>query len=138
MNASSILLPMLVQISLTLLVLLFLGVRKKKALKTGNVDITKTALNNSAWPDDVVKVSNNIANQFQTPNLFYVLCIIFYLTNSVSTLVLVFSWVYVVTRIIHAYVHMNSNYVPVRLSLFIVGTVCLISMTVTAFINISF
>ena len=76
MNASTILLPLLVQISLTLIMFLLLGVRKTKAIKAGGVDRKATALNNSAWPEDVVKVSNNIANQFQTPVLFYVIGIL--------------------------------------------------------------
>ncbi|MDQ7048323.1 MAG: hypothetical protein Q9M92_01810 [Enterobacterales bacterium] len=77
MNASSILLPVLIQIALTLVVFLMLGMRKTAAIKAGGVDRKKTALDNSAWPEPVVKVSNNIANQFQTPILFYVLCVLF-------------------------------------------------------------
>ena len=135
MNASTILLPLLVQISLTLIMFLILGVRKTKAIKAGGVDRKATALNNSAWPEDVVKVSNNIANQFQTPVLFYVICILFYLTNQVSLTVLVLAWIYSASRIIHAFIHSGSNFVPARFMVFTLGVVCLIAMTVIAFIN---
>lgn len=135
MSNSTILLPMLVQISLTLFIFILLGIRKNSAIKAGGVDRGKAALDNSAWPVDVVKVSNNIANQFQTPVLFYILCTMFYLIDSVTTLVYVLAWVYSITRILHAFVHVNSNFVPARLSLFMIGVVCLIVMTVLAFIN---
>jgi len=135
MNPSTILLPVLIQIALTLVVFLMLGMRKTAAIKAGGVDRKKTALDNSAWPEPVVKVSNNIANQFQTPVLFYILSILFYLTNTVSLTVLVLAWVYTVSRLIHAFVHTGSNFVPLRFGLFLIGVVSLITMTVFAFLN---
>ena len=136
MNFSNILLPVLIQVSLTLIMFLILGFRKTGAIKAGGVDRAKTALDNSAWPEDVVKVSNNIANQFQTPILFYTLCILFYVTNTVSTLILVLAWLYVLTRLVHAYVHITSNFVPVRFKTFIISVLTLIIMTVVAFLNL--
>ncbi len=136
MNFTTILLPVLIQITLTLLVFLILGARKIKAIKAGGVDRQKTALDNSAWPEDVVKVSNNIANQFQTPVLFYVLSMLFYFTQQVSTTVLVLAWVYALSRLAHAYVHIHSNYVPLRFNIFTLGVLCLIVMTVLAFLKL--
>lgn len=136
MNFSSILLPVLIQISLTLIMFLILGVRKGRAVKAGEVDGKKAALNNSAWPNEVVKVSNNIANQFQIPVLFYVLSILFYVTNTVSIIVLITAWVFAISRLAHAYVHIGSNFIPARFSLFMIGVVCLFVMLVFAFINL--
>ncbi len=136
MNLSNILLPVLIQVSLTMIVFLILGVRKSKAVKAGEVDLKKAALNNSAWPDDVIKVSNNIANQFQTPILFYVLCIFFFITNTVNTIVIVLAWIYAISRLIHAYVHIGSNYVPARFSIFIIGVISLFMMLIMAFMAI--
>jgi len=136
MNFSSILFPVLIQVTLTLIMFLILGARKTKAIKLGGVDRQKTALDNSAWPEEVVKVSNNIANQFQTPNLFYVLSILFYVTNTVTVPVLILAWAYSISRVAHAFVHIGSNFVPARFSIFLIGVVCLIAMTVMAFVNL--
>jgi len=136
MNFSNILFPVLIQISLTLVVFIVLLVRKVKAIKAGGVDRKKTALDNSAWPENVVKVSNNIANQFQTPVLFYVLCILFQITNTVTAPVLMLAWVFTISRLIHAYIHIGSNFVPARFIMFILGVLCLIAMIMFAFINI--
>jgi hypothetical protein len=59
--------PVLMQILLILLMYTLLGYRKAKAAKTGNVNLKTTALDNKAWPDAVLKVSNNIDNQFEIP-----------------------------------------------------------------------
>lgn len=129
MDSTLILWPVIIQIILTISLFLVLGARKAKAIKSGGVDREMTALNNDAWPDDVRKVSNNIQNQFQTPILFYVLSIAFVVTNTVSVTVLALAWGYAVSRIIHAYVHTSSNYVPVRFKVFIAGFLCLIGLT---------
>ena len=135
MNNASILLPMLIQVSLTLFIFILLGVRKTGAIKAGGVDREKTALDNSAWPMDVIKVSNNIANQFQTPVIFFVLCSLFYMTDTVTMPIYVLAWVYSITRLMHAFVHVSSNFVPARFGLFMIGVICLIAMTVFAFLN---
>lgn len=122
--------PMAIQILLTLLVFIPLGKRKKAAVDAGTADLSRTALDNSAWPDEVLKVSNNIQNQFQLPVLFYALCLGFMVNNSVSLLVVGLAWTFSVTRIAHAYVHINSNYIPHRMGLFSLGLVCLLVMTI--------
>jgi hypothetical protein len=137
MNSNMILWPLIVQISLTFWVFILLGIRKGKALKAGGVDRQKTALNNTAWPEDVVKVSNNIANQFQTPVLFYALCLAFMSINGVTQFVLGLASLYSLSRLIHAYVHVGSNYVPMRLRSFMIGILILMAMTITLIIQIT-
>jgi len=132
MNSNLIFLPVLTQLSITIAGFMLLGVRKAKAIKTGNVDQTKTALDNDAWPDYVLMVSNNIRNQFQVPVLFYVLCFVFYSINAVTTTVLYLAWAFVISRIIHAYIHMSTNYVPARFRVFIVGFLIMVIMFIMA------
>jgi len=130
MNANEIFLPVLVQILITITGFMLLGVRKTRAVKTGQVDLDKTALDNDAWPDYVLMVSNNIRNQFQVPVLFYVLCFLLYSIDAVSTTVLYLAWAFVISRAIHAYIHMSSNFVPARFSVFTIGFLIMIAMFV--------
>lgn len=132
MDPKQIFLPVLVQILITIAGFMLLGVRKAKALKAGGIDSTKTSLDNDAWPEYVLKVSNNIRNQFQIPVLFYVLCFMFYAINAVTTTVVYLAWAFVISRIIHAYIHMGSNYVPARFRVFTIGFVLMTIMTILA------
>ena len=132
MDPKQIFWPVLVQILLTIVGFMLMGVQKAKAVKANDVDMTKTALNNDAWPEYVMKITNNVRNQFQVPLLFYVLCFVFYSINAVTTTVLYLAWAFVITRIIHAYIHMSSNYVPARFRVFTLGFVILVVMTVFA------
>lgn len=128
MNINHIIWPVLAQIFLTLILFIILGVRKAKAVKAGEVNRQQAALNNQVWPQDVVKVSNNIANQFETPVLFYVLCLVMHSINSVGLIAIGLAWLFALSRFAHAYVHIGSNYVPMRLRLFLVGCFVLIAM----------
>lgn len=132
MNSSLIFWPVLIQIAITVVGYVLMGVRKAKAIKTGSVDLTKTALDNDAWPDYVVQVNNNVRNQFQVPVLFYMLCLVFYSIDAVSITVLSLAWVFVVSRIMHAYIHMTTNYVPARFRAFLTGLVIVVIMTIFA------
>ena len=130
MNSNHIIWPVLAQIFLTLIMLTILGVRKAKAVKAGEVNRQQAALNNQVWPEYVVKVSNNIANQFEMPVLFYVLCLVLYNINAAGMVSILLAWLFVLSRFAHAYVHIGSNYVPMRLRLFLVGCFILIAMLI--------
>ncbi len=130
MNSINIFWPVLAQIFLTLAMFIMLGVRKVKAVKAGEVNRRQAALNNRVWPEDVVKVSNNIANQFEAPMLFYVLCLALYSINAAGMAAIALAWLFTLSRYAHAYVHIGSNYVPIRFRLFMVGCLVLIGMLI--------
>ena len=113
------------QLLIPILVLLLNGKRKSADVKSGNFDREKAAMNNEAWSKPVVLTSKNLANQFQLPVIFYVLCLILASIDAVTMTVLVVAWLFVVTRYIHAYVHVSTNYVPVRMRVFLLGTLFL-------------
>lgn len=130
MSSHYILWPVLAQVFLTLSLFVLLGMKKASTVKAGEVDRKQAAIDNRAWPEAVVKVSNNIANQFEVPVLFYLLCMLLYGINAVGVVTLVLAWVFVLSRCAHAYVHIGSNYVPMRLRLFLLGCFTLIAMLV--------
>lgn len=126
MNNDLIFLPVLAHISLVFILYIYLGIVKSRAHKEGSVDRQNASLNSKAWPDYVVKVSNNVTNQFESPIIFYMLCIIYYLTNNVGGIVISIMGFYVLSRYVHAYIHVTSNYVPYRFQVFRIGLLTLL------------
>lgn len=122
--------PLLAQIALTVAVYFWLGVVKARATQRGEVDALRRALHRDAWPDHVIQVSNNIDNQFETPVLYYALLLVLWAIPAVDIYALLLAWGYVATRIVHVYVHLGSNYVPLRRRVFSIGVVCLIGLLV--------
>ena len=118
--------PVLAQVLIPILVLFANGARKKSDVKAGTVDMKKAAMDNEAWSEPVVLTSKNLANQFQVPVLFYVVCLILAMIDGVTTASLLVAWLFVASRYVHCYVHITSNFVPLRMRMFILGLVLLL------------
>ena len=117
--------PVLAQLLIPILVLLLNGKRKSADVKSGQFDREQAAMDNEAWSKPVVLTSKNLANQFQLPVIFYVLCLILASIDAVAMVTLAVAWVFVATRYVHAYVHVSTNYVPVRMRAFLLGALTL-------------
>ena len=129
MNNDLIFLPVLAHVVLIFMLYIYLGIVKSRAVKEGTVDRKKAALDPKAWPESVVKVLNNLGNQFESPVIFYIISIIYYLTNNVDCLLISVMSLYVLTRYMHTYIHVTSNFVPYRFKLFLVGVLILLALT---------
>ncbi len=129
MHNQFILLPVLIQVLLTIALYVSLNIAKVRAAKAGHVNEQRRGLHDDAWPDYVLKINNCIRNQFEVPVLFYVLAISFAVIDAVNLPVLILSWLFVFSRLAHAYVHTGSNYVPVRRKIFTLSVIIVLMMT---------
>jgi hypothetical protein len=113
--------PVLVQVLLSLFVYVALIKRKIAAMRAGRVDMERRALHDDAWPDDVMQINNNIRNQFELPVLFYVLAFALWAMHAVHWEAVVAASLFVLSRVVHAWIHISSNEVPARRRAFTVG-----------------
>ena len=70
--------------------------------------------------------NRNIANLFEMPGLYYLACMVLYVTGSVNGLVVGLAWAYAGTRILHSLVHVTYNNVIHRSAVFGVSAVVLV------------
>ncbi|UXI70184.1 MAPEG family protein [Tahibacter amnicola] len=138
MSRNLILLPALAQVLLTIAVYVRLAAAKAKAVREGQVDPERRGLYDDAWPASVQKVNNNIRNQFEVPVLFYVLTIMLWQLGTTGPLAQALAWLFVGSRIVHAYIHTGSNIVPVRRKVFMAGCAIVVAMTVLVIWSILF
>lgn len=118
---TAILYPVFVQIFLTLFVGALTGFGRVRLVRSGQIHPSQIALDNRNWPDDLRKLGNNYSNQFELPLLFYVLCIIAMLVNMADMITLLLAWLFVASRLVHAYIHTTNNRVPRRGLVFFFG-----------------
>jgi hypothetical protein len=128
MTIQMVLLPVFVQVALTFAVLFWMAFARTGAIKSGQTKMRDIALGQPAWPDRPQQISNNYNSQFQIPLLFYVLIILAWITKHADLLFVVMAWLFVLTRIVHAYIHTTSNYVPNRFKAFAAGVFVLLVM----------
>jgi hypothetical protein len=127
MSVQMILLPLFVQVLLTIALGLNLAARRRFALVSGTrwQDI---ALREPNWPKDCIVAHNAYLNQFEIPVLFYVLTILALVTKQADLLFVIMAWIFVAMRYLQAGVFLTTNHVPMRGAFFGVGVLVLMVM----------
>lgn len=125
MNSTWIYIPVAIQICLTLAIYCALILAKGKAVRAGEVDHSRRALHDDAWPEYVQKINNNIRNQFEVPVLFYVLIIALVQLNAVGLVSIVAAWGFALSRLVHAWIHTGPNVVALRRNVFVLGVLAI-------------
>ena len=130
MSIQAILMPMLVQVGLTFVLLFWMGALRARVLRLGQVDAHQVRLREPNWPPRVLQIGNAYHNQLELPVLFYVVVLLAFQTQTLDVVLLVLSWMFVLSRLVHAYVHVTSNRLDRRTGVFGVGAIALLLMWV--------
>lgn len=120
--------PLLVQVGLTFGLVSWLGVLRLRAATRREVSLRDIALDNSAWPMRIKQVGNSYGNQFELPLLFYLVCVLVMLEGTPDRVINWLAWAFVASRLVHAFIHVTSNDVPLRFYAFVAGVASLALM----------
>jgi hypothetical protein len=116
MRAESIFGPVSVLAIWTGCVLLINGYRRVRAVLSGRLRTGAFKLGESAEvPTDLVVVNRHFMNLLEMPVLFYVVCILLYVTHEVDATTIWLAWAYVGLRLVHSLIHLTTNRVSQRL-----------------------
>jgi hypothetical protein len=116
------------QVALTFALMIWMMTARTGSIKRGQVKIRDIALGQPGWTEDATKVGNCVRNQFELPMLFYVLVALALILRKADLIIAVLAWLFVLARLVHAYVQTTSNHVPTRAQAFFVGTIILMIM----------
>jgi hypothetical protein len=128
MTIQTVLLPIFVQVALTFGLLFWMAYARTSSVSRGETKIRDIALGQSVWPARAQQISNNYDSQFALPLLFYVLVILAWITKHADLIFVVMAWLFVLLRLLHAYIHTTSNHVPTRFRAFAAGMFVLLLM----------
>ena len=128
MSIPAVLLPVFVQVFLTFFFLFWMARERLSVIKSGEVKVRDIALRQPAWPERVTQVANTFHNQLELPILFYVLVGFALFTHKADYLFVIMSWMFVATRLFHAYVYATTNRIQHRFRVFAVGALILLLM----------
>lgn len=130
MSITAVLLPVYVLVGLTFILLLMMGNKRVGSLRSGEVRVGDIALGERNWPKRVLQLQNSFHNQFEMPVLFYLLVAFALITRKADMLFVVMSWMFVASRLVHAFIHTTSNRISWRFMAFAVGVMILAAMWV--------
>jgi hypothetical protein len=128
MSLSAVLLPLFVEVALTFALLFWAGALRSRDLGSGVVKPQDIALREPNWPKRTAQVTYAYANQCELPVLFYALTALTYVTRHAGLVFVALAWLFVVFRLLHAYVHVTSNIPRLRGALFGVSSLVLAVM----------
>lgn len=136
MSLQAILLPLFVEVILTFALMLRMGVLRSADFRSGAVKREQIALREPNWPARTMQAANSYANQFELPVLCYVLTILALVTRHPDLIFVLLAWLFVIFRLLQAYVHVTSNVVRLRGSFFAVSALVLMIMWVIYIIEL--
>ncbi len=128
MSFQAMLMPVFALVALTFALLFWMQILRLRAIRKGQVPANSVALREPNWPARVTQISNAYHNQLETPLLFYVLILLAIITETADSILFILSWLFVGSRFAHAYIHLTSNRLPARASVFLVGAIGLALM----------
>jgi hypothetical protein len=101
---------------------------RRRTLVSGETKIREIALGQPNWPVRATQVGNCYRNQFELPMLLYVLIALALPLRHADLFIVLMSWVFVITRFVHAGVFVTSNDLGRRSTAWIAGALVLLVM----------
>jgi hypothetical protein len=136
MSIQFVLLPLFVEVLLTFCVMFGMMYFRTSSLQRGETRLRDIALREPNWPVRATQFGYAFANQFELPVLFYVLTILEIVTRHADLLFVLLAWIFVVMRVLQAWVHVTNNNVRVRGAFYGVGAIILVIMWVIYIVRI--
>src|SRR3954463_2404919 len=128
MSVQMVLLPVFVQVGLTFALLIAMAMGRRRALVSGETKSRDIALGEPNWPKGATQIANCFSNQFEVPVLFYILIALALPLRHADLFIVLMSWVFVVTRFLHAGIFVTSNDVRTRALAWFAGVLVLLAM----------
>jgi hypothetical protein len=128
MSVQMVLLPVFVLIFLTFALLIWMAGARRNALVSRETRVKDIALGQQNWPVRATQVGNCFKNQFELPVLFYILIALALPLRHADNVIVLLSWVFVVTRLVHAGIFVTSNDLNYRSLAWFAGVFVLLAM----------
>jgi hypothetical protein len=123
-----ILLPLFAMVIHSFLVLIFMFLRRRNALKNKEIRLSYFSAYNSEIPDCIATPARHFTNLFETPVLFYAAGILAIVLNENTLLQLGCAWGYVGLRFLHSIIHLGKNNIMHRAFVFFLSYMLIIAM----------
>ena len=108
MTTTAIFWPMIVQALMTFAIYVVMSRRRLEGVRLGKAKAADYKVP-SVEPEYSATAVRNLSNQFELPVLFFVFCLSLQMTAAGNYVVVLLAWVFVVSRIVHAWVRFSLS-----------------------------
>ncbi|MCH4151856.1 MAG: MAPEG family protein [Sphingobium sp.] len=122
----------------TLIILLYMAMVRFAAFKTAGIDLSKVPPGGrgqdleTVLPKSIMWPAHNYSHLVEQPTLFYATVILLALMGEASQLNIALAWGYVALRVLHSIWQIRINTIPVRFATFLLSSLLLIALAVSA------
>ena len=136
MSYSPILAPVVALVAWTLVMLVWLAIARRRAfakmgISWGSIPRGSRGVNlDGRAPDEAQWPSHNYNHLMEQPTIFYAISLTLALMNFGGGINYWLAWAYVGLRIVHSIVQATVNVIPVRFTVFAIGSFVLLALLV--------
>ena len=130
--------PFVATMLLTLLVWVYMYIRRISFIKKNNINPKDLAVPDALAqlsPAAVSNPSDNLKNLFEVPVLFYALALYLFVTGQVDAAYVTAAWIFLAFRVLHSAVHCTINLVMLRFYLYLIATLAVWFMLIRVVLN---
>jgi hypothetical protein len=129
MNALNLIYPMFAMVLLTGTVLVILFRSRVRAVREQKVTTKYFRIyQGETEPEETAKPARHFANLFEAPTLFYAACLAAMVTAQTGAAIVALAWAYVAARLVHAYIHLGSNRLRLRIRAYFASWLVLLAL----------
>jgi hypothetical protein len=119
--------PALTMVLLTNVVLVLMGIRRKRSLEESRKTIAdpEVAAGTNRWNNEANKAARNYDNLLELPVLFYTVVVFATLAGAADAAMIWLAWGFVALRVVHTLEHVGPNRIPIRAGVFLASAIVL-------------
>jgi hypothetical protein len=142
MSAHPILQPAIALVLWSLVMLIWMAVTRFSAFGKAGVDLSKAKPGgrgqdlDGVLPDKTQWKAHNYMHLMEQPTLFYAIAAFIAIANLPNPILVSLAWAYVALRVLHSIWQAIVNSIPVRFTLFLISTLCLLAMAIVAAVEV--
>ncbi len=132
MYAHGMVAPVLALVAWTLVMWLWMYVTRIPAMQAANVDLDEVGRTGKLpdLPPKVARVAANYNHLHEQPTVFYALALASHLATPADGVAIGLAWTYVLLRIVHSLIQATINKIPLRFTVFTLGTLILVALLI--------
>jgi hypothetical protein len=130
--------PVLALITWTFVMWIWMYATRIPAMQKANVDMAELSRTGAklALPPEVARVADNYNHLHEQPTIFYALALTTQLAGAADGVAVALAWTYVASRVVHSLVQATRNVIPVRFTIFAIGSLVLMTLLVRTALKI--
>jgi hypothetical protein len=125
--------PVLALIAWTFVMWFWMYATRIPAMQKAKVDmaeLSRTGRKLDMLPPEVARVADNYNHLHEQPTIFYALALTTQLAGAADGVAVALAWTYVATRVVHSLVQATRNVIPLRFTIFAIGSLVLMALLV--------